>query len=145
MKIGKLVFATMFAIGLGSSCAYAQIALSSAQTITATTAMFTAVVANVDKAAGKISLTQILFAKPTALHDLPTATADYVVSPVLLNTATVGAIVLATVQRINGTPAVVALNGVFAMPQIAPTATASSTTTNPAVLNPARLTPSGVP
>ena len=143
MKIGKLVFATMFAIGLGSSCAYAQIAASSAQTTTATTATFTAVVAKVDNAAGTISLTQALSAKPAALHDSPTATADYLASPVLLNNATVGAIVQATVQWINGVPAVVALNGVFAMPQIAPTATASSTTTNPAVLNPARLTPAG--
>jgi hypothetical protein len=145
MKIGKLVFAAMFAIGLGSSCAYAQIAASSAQTTTATTATFTAVVANVDKAAGTISLTQTLPAKPTAVHDSPTATADYLASPVLINHATVGAIVQATVQWVNGVPAVTGLNGVSAMPQVAPTATASSTTANPAVSNPARLTPSGVP
>jgi len=151
MKIGKKVFAAMFAIGLGSSCAYAQTALSSAQTTTATTATFTAVVAQVDKAAGTISLTQTLAAKPTALHDSPTATADYLASPMLLNKATVGATVQATVQRVNGRPAVVALNGVVAMPQVAPAATASSTATltpslssNPAVSNPARLTPSGV-
>jgi Cu/Ag efflux protein CusF len=140
MKIGKLVFATMFAIGLGSSCAYAQTAL---QTITATTAAFTAVVANVDKAAGTISLTQTLPAKPTAAHDLPTATADYRASPVVLNLATVGATVQAVVQRINGIPVVTTLNGVFALPQVAAPATAIST--NPAVLNPARLTPDGAP
>jgi Cu/Ag efflux protein CusF len=152
MKIGKKVFAAMFAIGLGSSCAYAQTALSSAQTTTATTAAFTAVVAKVDKAAGTISLTQTLAAKPAASHDSPTATADYLASPVLLNKATVGATVQATVQRVNGRPAVVALNGVVAMPQVAPAATDSSTATltpslasNPAVSNPARLTPSGVP
>jgi hypothetical protein len=150
MKIGKKVFAAMFAIGLGSSCAYAQSLPSSAQTTTATTATFTAVVANINKAAGTISLTQTLAAKPTAVHDSPTATADYLVSPVLLNNATVGATVQATVQRVNGRPAVVALNGVVAMPQVAPAATDSSTATltpslasNPAVSNPARLTPSG--
>ena len=154
MKIGKMVFAAMFAIGLGSSCAYAQTAPaavqllpSSAQTTTATTAAFTAVVARVNVAAGTISLTQTL-PKPTAIHDSPTATADYLVSPVLLNQTTVGAVVQATVQWINGSPAVIALNGVFAMPQVAPAATASSTPTltrssNPAVSNPARLTPSG--
>ena len=159
MKIGKMVFTAMFAIGFGSSCAYAQTAStaaqplpSSAQTTTATIATFTAVVAQVDKAAGTISLTQTLPAKPTAVHDSPTATADYLASPVLLNTATVGAIVQATVQRINGKPAVIALNGVVAMPQVAPAATTSSTSTltpslasNPAVSNPARLTPSGAP
>jgi hypothetical protein len=109
------------------------------------------VVAKVDKAAGTISLTQPLAAKPAAVHDSPTATADYLASPALLNKATVGATVQATVQRVNGRPAVVALNGVVAMPQVAPAATASSTTTltpsmasNPAVSNPARLTPSGV-
>jgi len=151
MKIGKMVFAPMFAIGLGSSCAYAQTASTSAQTTTATTATFTAVVAQVDKAAGTISLTQTLPAKPAAIHDSPTATADYLASPVLINKATVGATVQATVQWVNGRPAVVALNGVVAMPQVAPAATASSTTTltpslasNPAVSNPARLTPSGV-
>jgi hypothetical protein len=152
MKIRKKVFAAMLAIGLGSSCAYAQTALTAAQTTTATIATFTAVVAQVNKAAGTISLTQTLPAQPTAVHDSPTATADYLVSPTLLNNTTVGAIVQATVQRINGVPAVVALNGVFAMPQVAPTATTSSTSTltpslasNPAVSNPARLTPSGAP
>ena len=144
MKIGKLVFATMFAIGLGSSCAYAQTAPSSALTTSATTTL-TAVVAQVNRAAGTISLTQTLPAKPKAVHDSPTATADYLASPTLLNHATVGATVQATVQWVNGTPAVVALNGVVAMPQVAPAATASSTTTNPAVSNPARLTPSGAP
>ena len=150
MKIGKKVFAAMFAIGLGSSCAYAQTA--STQTTTATIAMFTAVVAQVNIATGTISLTQTLPAKPRAVHDSPTATADYLASPVLLNNATVGAIVQATVQRINGKPALIALNGVVAMPQIAPAATTSSTSTltpslasNPAVSNPARLTPSGAP
>src|SRR5215471_11416056 len=155
MKISKKVFAAMFAIGLGSSCAYAQTAPtaaqslpSSAQTTTATTATFTAVVAQVNPAAGTISLTQTLPAKPTAIHDSPTATADYLASPVLLNQTTVGAVVQATVQWINGSRAVIALNGVFAMPQVAPAATASSTRTptsssNPAVSNPARLTPSG--
>ena len=152
MKIGKKVFAAMFAIGLGSSCAYAQTAPSSAQTTTATTATITAVVANINKAAGTISLTQTLAAKPAAVHDSPTATAHYLASPVLLNKATVGATVQATVQRVNGRPAVVALNGVVAMPQVAPAATDSSTATltpslasNPAVSNPARLTPSGAP
>src|SRR5215472_14838906 len=150
MKIGKKVFATMFAVGVGSSCAYAQTAPSSAQTTTATTATFAAVVAKVDKAAGTISLTQTLAATPAAVHDSPTATADYLASPVLLNKATVGATVQATVQRVNGRPAVVALNGVVAMPQVAPAPTASSTSmltpslaSNPAVSNPARLTPSG--
>ena len=157
MKIGKMVFTAMFAIGLGSSCAYAQTAStatqslpSSAQTTTATTATFTAVVAKVDTAAGAISLTQTLSAKPTALHDSPTATADYLASPVLLNKATVGATVQATVQRVNGKLALVALNGVVAMPQVPPAASANSTSTlttsqasNPAVSNPARLTPSG--
>src|SRR5215471_19476563 len=122
MKIGKKVFAAMLAIGLGSSCAYAQTASTAAQTTTATTAMFTAVVAQVNAAAGTISLTQTLPKKPTALHDSPTATADYLASPVLLNKATVGATVQATVQRVNGKLAVVALNGMFAMPQVAPAA-----------------------
>jgi len=150
MKIGKKLFTAMFAIGFGSSCAYAQTAPTAAQTTTATTATFTAVVAQVDKAAGTISLTQTLPAKPTAVHDSPTATADYLASPVLRNQATVGAIVQATVQRINGQPAVIALNGVSAMPQVAPAATTNSTLTpslasNPLVSNPARLTPSGAP
>ena len=151
MKISKMVFSAMFAIGLGSSCAYAQTASTAAQTKTSTTVAFTAVVAQVDKAAGTISLAQTMPAKPTALHDSAAATADYLASPVLINKATVGATVQATVQRVNGRPAVVALNGVVAMPQVAPAATASSTTTltpslasNPAVSNPARLTPSGV-
>jgi hypothetical protein len=137
MKIGKLLFTAMFAIGLGSSCASAQ-----------TTATFTAVVANVDLVAGTISLTQAL-PKPTAIGDSPTATADYVASSVLLNQATVGTTVQATVQRINGTPALVGLNGVVAMPKVAPSPTTSnltpSLTSNPLVSNPARLTPSGAP
>jgi hypothetical protein len=151
MKIGKKVFAAMFAVVLGSSCAYARTAPtaaqslpSSAQTTTATTAAFTAVVAQVNVAAGTISLTQTLPAKPKAVHDSPTATADYLASPVLLNRATIGATVQATVQWVNGHPAVIALNGVVAMPQVAPAATLSSTPTNPAVSNPARLTPSGI-
>ena len=154
MKIGKLVFATMFAIGLGSSCAYAQTAPSSALTTSATTTL-TAVVAQVNRAAGTISLTQTLPVKSTAVHDSPTATADYLASPVLLNQAMVGVIVRATVQRVNGSLAVTTLqtpNGVFsAMPQVAPAATTSSNPTltpsvasNPAVSNPARLPPSGV-
>src|SRR5215468_4825728 len=88
-----------FAIGLGSSCAYAQTAPttaqslpSSAQTTIATTATFTAVVAQVNAAAGTISLTQTEPAKPKAVHDSPTATADYLASPMLLNNAKVGAI-----------------------------------------------------
>ena len=141
MKIGKKVFAAMFAIGLGSSCAYAQTAPSSALTTSATTTL-TAVVAQVNRAAGTISLTQTLPAKPKAVHDSPTATADYLANPVLLNNATVGATVQATVVWINGTPAVIALNGVSAMPQVVPAATASSPL---AIPNPARLTPSGVP
>jgi Cu/Ag efflux protein CusF len=159
MKIGKMLFAAMFAIGFGSSCAYAQTAstaASSAQTTTATTATFTAVVAKVNSAAGTISLRQTLPVKPTAVGDSPTATADYLASPVLLNQATVGATVQATVQRINGKLAVTTLqtpNGVFsAMPQVAPAATTSSASmltpslaSNPAVSNPARLTPSGAP
>jgi hypothetical protein len=157
MKIGNILFTAMFAILSGSSCAYAQTASTAAQPLassdqstTATTAMFSAVVARVDMAAGTISLTQTLPAKPTAIHDSPTATADYLASPVLLNQATVGAIVQATVQRINGKPALVALNGVSAMPQVAPAATTGSTSTltpslasNPLVSNPARLTPTG--
>ena len=148
MKIGKLVFATMFAIGLGSSCAYAQTASTSAQiapssalTTSATTTL-TAVVAQVNAAAGTISLTQTLPAKPKAVHDSPTATADYRANPVLLNIATVGATVQATVVWINGTPAVIALNGVSAMPQVVPAATAGWTL---AIPNPSRLTPSGAP
>jgi len=142
MKIGKLVFTAMFAIGLGSSCA-------SAQTVTATTATFTAVVANVDLVAGTISLTQAL-PKPTGIGDSPTATADYLASSVLLNQATIGATVQATVQRINGMPALVALNGVVAMPKVAPSPTTTSNLTpslasNPRISNPARLTPSGAP
>ena len=157
MKIGKILFAAMFAIGFGSSCAYAQTPStaaqplpSSAQSTTATTATFTAVVAKVDNAAGTISLTQTLSAKPAALHDSPTATADYLASPVLRNKATVGATVQAVVQRVNGKLAVIGLNGVVAMPQVAPAAPASSNPTltpslasNPAISNPARLTPSG--
>ena len=148
MKIGKLVFATMFAIGLGSSCAYAQTASTSAQiapssalTTSATTTL-TAVVAQVNRAAGTISLTQTLPTKPKAVHDSPTATADYRANPVLLNIATVGATVQATVVWINGTPAVIALNGVSAMPQVVPAATAGWTL---AIPNPSRLTPSGAP
>jgi len=159
MKNGKMLFTAMFAIGLGSSCAYAQTAStaaqplpSSAQTTTATTATFTAVVAQADKAAGTISLTQTLPAKPTAVGDSPTATADYLASPSLINHATVGAIVQATVQRINGKLAVVALDGVVSTPQVAPGATTNpasmltpSLASNPLVSNPARLTPSGAP
>jgi len=138
MKIGKKAFAAMFAIGLGSACAYAQ-------TSTATTATFTAVAAKVDKAAGTISLAQTLPTKPAAVHDSPTLTADYLASPVLLNKVTVGAVVQATVQWVNGSPAVVALNGVSAMPQVAPAATATnSLVSNPAASNPQRLTPVGV-
>jgi hypothetical protein len=159
MKIGKILSTAMFAIGFGSSCAYAQTAStaaqpvpSSAQTTTATTATFTAVVAQVNKAAGTISLTQTLPAKSTAVGDSPTATADYLASPPLINHATVGAIVQATVQRINGKLAVIALDGVVSTPQVAPGATANpasmltpSLASNPAVSNPARLTPSGAP
>jgi hypothetical protein len=151
MKISKMAFTAMLAIGFGSSCASAQTA-STSSTTTATTATFTAVVAQVNLAAGTISLTQTLPTKPTAVHDSPTSTADYLASPTLLNKATVGAIVQATVQRINGKPALIALNGVVAMPQVAPAATTSSTSTltpslasNPAVSSPARLTPSGAP
>jgi len=157
MKIGKMLFTAMFAIGFGSSCAYAQTAStaaqpSSAQTTTATTATFTAVVAQANKAAGTISLTQTLPAKPTAVGDAPTATADYLASPTLINHATVGAIVQATVQRINGKLAVIALDGVVSTPQVAPGATTNpasmltpSLASNPLVSNPARLTPSGAP
>jgi Cu/Ag efflux protein CusF len=116
MKISKIVFVAISAIGLGSSCAHAQTPSpsaqpvpSSTQTATATTATFTAVVAKVNRAAGTISLRQTLRAKPIQAHDLPAATADYQASPVLLNTATVGATVQATVERINGKPTVIAL------------------------------------
>src|SRR5215467_3895866 len=137
MKIGKMLFTAMFAIGFGSCCAYAQTAStaaqplpSSAQTTTATTATFTAVVAKVNRAAGTISLTQTLPVKPTAVGDSPTATADYLASQMLINQATVGATVQATVQQINGRLAVTTLktpSGVFsAMPQVAPAATTSS-------------------
>ena len=143
MKIGKLVFAAMFAIGLGSSCAYAQTATTSAQTMTATTATFTAVVANVDRAAGTISLRQTLPAKPAAIHDSPTATADYLASPTLINHATVGAVVQATVQRINGKPAVTALQTPNSVSTTSSTTTLTSSPVS-AVSNPAVLTPSGI-
>src|SRR5262249_6605526 len=106
MKISKKVFAAMFAIGLGNSCAYAQTAPTAAlslpsflQTTTATTATFTAVVAQVNAAAGTISLTQTEPTTPKAVHDSPTVTADYLAHPVLLVFAKVGATVQATVQR----------------------------------------------
>src|SRR5262249_10469726 len=83
-------------------------ASTSAQTATATTATFTAVVAHVNRAAGTISLRQTLPAKPTAASTVntasPTATADYQVSPPLLNTATVGATVQATVPPVHPKP-----------------------------------------
>lgn len=152
MKIGKTVSTTMFAIALGSSCTHAQTASSPALTTTATTATFTAVVAQVNTVAGTISLTQTLPAKPAAVGDSPIATGNYLASPVLLSKATVGAIVQATVQQVNGNPAVIALNGVVAMPQVEPVATTSSTSIltpsmalNPTVSNPARLTPAGAP
>lgn len=160
MKISKMVFAAMFAIGLGSSCAYGQTAStstqplpSSAQTTTATTATFTAVVAQVNMSAGTISLTQALPQKPIAADDSPTATADYLASPTLRNVATVGTIVQATVQQISGQLAVISLQTpagyFFAMPQVAPTASSiptldSSLASNPMVMNPARLTPAGI-
>ena len=150
MKNGKMLFTAMFAIGLGSSCAYAQTAStaaqplpSSAQTTTATTATFTAVVAQADKAAGTISLTQTLPAKPTAVGDAPTATADYLASPALINHATVGAIVQATVQRINGKPAVTALQTPNSVSTTSSTSTLTSSPVS-AVSNPAVLTPSGI-
>jgi hypothetical protein len=149
MKIGEMLFTAMFAIGFGSSCAYAQTASTAVQTTTATTATFTGVVAGLDTAAGTISLSQTLPVGPTAVGDAPTATADYLASPVLLNQATVGAVVQATVQRINGKLAVIALNGMVAIPQVAPAPTSStsaltpSLASNPVVANPARLTPSG--
>ena len=142
MKIGKLVFATMFAIGLGSSCAYAQTAPSSALTTSATTTL-TAVVAQVNRAAGTISLTQTLPAKPKAVHDSPTATADYLANPVLLNNATVGATVQATVQRIYGKPAVIALQTPNSVSTTSSTTTLTSSPVS-AVSNPAVLTPSGI-
>ncbi len=143
MKIGEMLFTAMFAIGFGSSCA-------DAQTATATTATFTGVVARLDTTAGTISLSQTLPVGPTADGDSPTATADYLASPVLLNQATVGAVVQATVQQINGQLALIALNGMVSIPQVAPVPTTSSTSaltpsvaSNPVVANPARLTPSG--
>jgi Cu/Ag efflux protein CusF len=117
MKISKIAFVAVFAMGLGGPCAYAQTPSpsaqplpSSAQTATATTATFTAVVANVNRAAGVISLRQTLRPKRIQAHDLPAATADYQASPVLLNTATVGTTVQATVERINGKPTIIALH-----------------------------------
>ncbi len=124
MKIGKILFTTMFAIGLGSFCAYAQTTTATIGAI-GSTATFTAVVANVDRAAGTISLTQTLPVKPTAVGDSPAMTADYQASSVLLNKATVGATVQATVGLINGVPAITALQA----PSVAPVATTSSTLT----------------
>jgi Copper binding periplasmic protein CusF len=124
MKISKRVFTAMLAIGLGSSCAYAQTTTATIGAIGAT-ATFTAVVANVDRAAGTISLTQTLSLKPAALGDSPTMTADYQASSVLLNKATVGATVQVTVGLINGFPAITALQA----PSVAPVATTSSTLT----------------
>src|SRR5215467_11170179 len=145
MKIGKMLFTAMFAIGFGSSCAYAQPAStaaqplpSSAQTTTSTTATFTAVVAQVNKAAGTISLTQTLAAKPTALHDSPTATADYQASPVLVNQTKVGAIVQATVQLTNGKSVVIALQTPTGVFLTSPTLTPDPLASNPLVSNPAR-------
>jgi hypothetical protein len=128
MKIGKMVFVGMFAIGLGSSGACAQ------------TATFTAVVAQVNTDAGTITLAQ------TLSDGSFTATTDYLASPVLLNQTTVGTTVQATAQWVSGYPAVIGLNGVFAMPQVAPVAPASSTpaSTSPAISDPARLTPLGI-
>ncbi len=130
VKIGKMVFAAMFAIGLGSSCAYAQ-----------TVATFTAVVAQVNMDAGTISLTQT--------SGSATATADYQADPVLLSNATVGATVQAMAQMVNGNLAVVGLqtpNGTFYGTPQAPASSPSTipTAPNPAVSNPARLTPLGV-
>jgi Cu/Ag efflux protein CusF len=112
MRIGKAVIAATFAIGLGSSCAFAQ--TPTAVTTTATTATFTAVVANIDQAAGTISLTQAMPAKPavqgTVNTAAATATGDYQVSnAALLSATTVGATVQATVARINGQPTITAL------------------------------------
>jgi hypothetical protein len=126
MKIGKLLFTAMFAIGFGSSCAYAQTATTTA-TIGAigATATFTAVVANVDITAGTISLRQTLPVKPTAVGDSPTMTANYRASSVLLNSATVGATVQATVGLSNGVPTITGLQA----SSLAPVATTSSTLT----------------
>jgi len=112
MRIGKTVVAAIFAIGLGSSYASAQ--TPTAVTSTATTATFTAVVAKIDRAAGTISLTQAIPAKPAAPGTVdtaaPTATGDYQVSnATLLNATAVGATVQATVERINGQPTITAL------------------------------------
>ena len=112
MRIGKTLVATMFAIGLGSSCAFAQ--TPTAATSTATAATFTAVVAKIDRAAGTISLTQAMPAKPAAPGTVDTAattaTGDYQVSKAaLLNATAVGATVQATVERINGRPTITAL------------------------------------
>src|SRR5262249_51867242 len=124
MKISKMVFTAMFAIGLGSSCAYAQTTTATSAAIGAT-ATFIAVVTSVDKTAGTISLTQALPVKPTAVHDSPTATAAYQASPTLINHATVGATVQATVGLNNGVPAVTALQA----PSLAPVATTNSNLT----------------
>jgi Cu/Ag efflux protein CusF len=112
MRIGKTIVTTTLAIGLGSSCAFAQ--TPTAATSTATTATFTAVVANIDQAAGTISLTQAMPAKPAAPGTVntaaTTATGDYQVSNAALLTATtVGATVQATVARVNGRPTITAL------------------------------------
>jgi Cu/Ag efflux protein CusF len=112
MRIGKTVVTATFAIGLGSSCALAQ--TPTAVTSTATTATFTAVVAKIDQAAGTISLTQTMPAKPAAAGTVnraaTTATGDYQVSKAaLLSATTVGATVQATVERIDGQPTITAL------------------------------------
>lgn len=108
MRIGKAVVAAVFAIGLGTSCASAQ------TTSSQTAATFTAVVAKMDAAAGTISLTQTMPAKPAAAGTVNTAsntaTGDYVVAnAALLNAVTVGSTVQATVDRINGQPTVTSL------------------------------------
>jgi hypothetical protein len=164
MKVGKMVCAAMLAIGLGSSCAHAQHAAagqplpSSAQTTTATTATFTAVVAATNKSAGTISLTQTLPPIAAGVVAEATATADYLAAPALINKATVGETVQATVQRVNGKPAVTTLQTaagvVSAVPQVAPQPTTASSSAaalstpslanSPMISNPARLTPAGV-
>jgi hypothetical protein len=119
MKTSKMVLTAMFAIGLGSSCAYAQTATTTIGAV-GTTATFTAVVTNVDKTAAKISLAQALPVKPTAVGDSPTLTADYLANPTLLNIATVGASYQATVAQVNGVPVLTALQAASLTP-VAPT------------------------
>jgi Cu/Ag efflux protein CusF len=102
MRIGKAVVAAALAVGLGSSCAFAQVAT------------FTAVVSKIDQASGTISLKQNIPAKPTSAGTVDTAattaTGDYKVgNAALFTAAAVGDTVQATVERVNGQPTITGL------------------------------------